>query len=86
MLSGRIEFIDSPDTLGSILQKTRKTRHLTQERAAMLCGVSRRLWSEVETGRRPQLGFATALRMLHVLGLDLHVTPRGRAADPRMTP
>lgn len=72
----RIEHVDSPKTLGEVLRQMRKARHLTQARAAALCGVSRRLWQETETGKRTQLGFGTALRMLQVLGLDLRVIPR----------
>lgn len=72
----RTEHIDSPEALGAALRQIRKARHLTQARAAALCGVSPRLWSETESGKRSQLGFATALRMLHVLGLDLLVTAR----------
>lgn len=61
------------------MRQMRKSRHLTQARAAALCGVSPRLWSQTETGKRPQLGFATALRMCQVLGLDLQLMPR---SDP----
>ena len=73
----RPETIDSPEAFGDALRQMRKARHMTQARAAALCGVSPRLWSQTETGKRAQLGFATALRMCQVLGLDLQVTSRG---------
>jgi len=76
-----VDHIDSPEALGSALRRMRKARHLTQARAAALCGVSPRLWSQTETGKRSQLGFATALRMLHVLGLDLMAMPRGNTPE-----
>ena len=72
----RPETIDSPEAFGDALRQMRKARHMTQARAAALCGVSPRLWSQTETGKRSQLGFATALRMCQVLGLDLQVAPR----------
>ena len=74
-----LETIDSPEAFGEALRQRRKAQHLTQTRAAALCGVSPRLWNQTETGKRPQLGFATALRMCQVLGLDLQLMPR---SDP----
>ncbi|MBX9929135.1 MAG: helix-turn-helix domain-containing protein [Gemmatimonadaceae bacterium] len=77
MSEARFELIDSPEALGHALHHARSALGLTQERAAELCGVSRRLWSEAESGRRTQLGFATALRMINVMGLDVYAGPRG---------
>lgn len=77
----RLEQIDSPEALGEVLRQMRKWRHLTQERAAALCGVSPRLWNQTENGKRPQVGFGTALRMLQVLGLDLQAIPRSGSPE-----
>jgi hypothetical protein len=51
-----------------------------QIRTAELAGVSARLWNEVEVGKRPRIGLETALRMLHTLGLDVHVSTRAQAS------
>lgn len=65
--------------LGIALRERRKELGLTQVDAAQLSGVSPRLWSECEQGKRLQVGFETILRMLQTVGADLHVSPRGRA-------
>src|SRR5689334_5456254 len=65
-----------PADLGRVLRECRRAIGLTQETAARLTGVSPRLWSECETGKRDQLGFATALRMLQTVGADLDAQPR----------
>ncbi len=72
--------IDSSEAFGSELRHARRAKKLTQARAAALAGVSPRLWNEAEKGKRAQLGFETALRMLHVLGLDLRLSTRNATA------
>ena len=62
--------------LGRVLRERRRAAKLTQLQAALLTGVSQRLWSECEQGKRTQVGFETVLRMLHTLGLDLDSTAR----------
>ncbi len=66
---------DSVD-LGKTLRECRKTFGLTQREAAQLSGVSPRLWSECENGKRTQVGFETALRMLQTVGADITVETR----------
>lgn len=70
--------LQTPEALGAIIRAERRARGLTQVHAAALAGVGSRLWNETENGKRPQLGFDTALRMLHTLGLDLHVELRAK--------
>ncbi len=70
--------IQTPEEFGAVLRAARRARHLTQQKAAALAGVSPRLWNETERGKRLQLGMETALRMLQTLGLDLGLIPRTR--------
>ena len=70
--------IQTPEEFGAVLRAARRARHLTQQKAAALAGVSPRLWNETERGKRLQLGMETALRMLQILGLDLGLIPRTR--------
>lgn len=76
---------DSMD-LGKTLRECRKAFGLTQREAAQLAGVSTRLWSECENGKRTQVGFDTALRMLQTVGADIYLeTRRGRSSKPGMS-
>ena len=62
---------------GRLVRRGREEHGLTQRQAAELCGVSPRLWSECETGKRLNVSFETALRMLQTVGLDLRAERRG---------
>lgn len=62
--------------LGQILRSSRQRLGLTQAHAAQLTGISTRLWSECETGRRTGVSLDVVIRMLQVVGLDLQITPR----------
>ena len=75
--------VHTPEELGAILRAERRARGLTQERAAMLSGVSTRLWNETERGKRPQLGLDTAIRMLNTIGLDLYIWSRANHSSGR---
>jgi transcriptional regulator with XRE-family HTH domain len=79
-LSAQRSLIYEAADLGAQIRTARRERTLTQERAAELAGVSARLWNEVEVGKRPRIGLETALRMLHTLGLDVHVSTRAQAS------
>jgi HTH-type transcriptional regulator/antitoxin HipB len=68
--------VRSPSDLGAHLRTARRTRGITQAQAAVLAGVGVRLWNEAENGRRAQVGLETALRMLAVVGIELHVAMR----------
>ncbi len=74
------EIHDSSD-LGLVLRSGRKVYGLTQQQASKLCGVSSRLWSECENGKRPQVGFETALRMLQIVGVDISAERRRGVAQ-----
>lgn len=56
---------------------------LTQRDAALRVGVSHRLWAEVEQGRRPNVSFATMVRMLAEVGIRMQVTDSAAAAAAR---
>ena len=75
-MRSRSNFIHESADLGRILRECRRSAGLTQGEAARLTGVSTRLWSECEQGKREQIGFATALRMLQTVGADLDAQPR----------
>lgn len=74
--------IHDPSDLGKILRQSRKKLGLTQHQAALITGVSPRLWSECENGKRVQVGFETVLRMLHTVGTDLIIEPRRGHGKP----
>lgn len=73
-----MQIFDASD-LGEALRASRKARKLTQTQAAQLAGVSSRLWSELESGKRSQVGLETALRMVQTVGIDLYADERKRA-------
>lgn len=68
--------------LGHVLRARREILGMTQATAAGLSGVSTRLWSECETGKRANVAFETVLRMLNTVGGDLTATSRGAAETP----
>jgi transcriptional regulator with XRE-family HTH domain len=63
--------------LGRQIRRRRQTAGLTADKTATLAGVSRRLLLELEQGKRPNVGFSSVLRILHLLGLRMEVKPRG---------
>ena len=65
--------------LGAQLRAHRERLRLTQATAAALSGVSTRLWSECETGKRTHVAFETVIRMLNTVGIDLAVISRRNA-------
>lgn len=67
----------------ALLRAARQHRRLTQKEAAKRAGVSHRLWAEVEQGRRPNVSFATMLRMLAEAGIEVHTTDPAAAATAR---
>ena len=62
--------------LGAAIRTRRKETHLTSTRAASLARVSRRLLTEIEAGKRPNVAFSAVIRILDVLGLDFEVNSR----------
>ena len=71
--------------LGSAIRARRRETSLTTTQVASMARVSRRLLTEIETGKRPNVAFSAVVRILDVLGLDLEVGRRGlpgtRAGD-----
>lgn len=61
--------------LGRSIRLRRKTLGLTQAGVAQVAGVGSRFVSEVERGK-PTAEVGKLLRVVGVLGLDLHVVPR----------
>ena len=62
--------------LGASIRERRKEARLTAAQAASFAKVSRRLLTEVEGGKRPNVGFSALMRILEVLGLNLEVRAR----------
>lgn len=61
--------------LGMRIRERRHEVGMTQEEVAFSSLVTPRIISELERGK-PAAQFATVLRVLEALGLDLHVDPR----------
>jgi len=68
--------IKSSEELGSVIRHKRKSDRLTQFEAASLCGVGRRVFSEVERGKK-SAEIGKVLQIIYGLGLNLNVVPRG---------
>ena len=68
--------IHSTQELGQIIRTTRKNMGLTQSDLAGACACGVRFISELENGK-PSIELGRALRVAHVLGLDLSVDERG---------
>jgi HTH-type transcriptional regulator / antitoxin HipB len=61
--------------LGMRIRERRRELGMTQEEVAFSSSVTTRIISELERGK-PAAQFATVLRVLGALGLDLYVDPR----------
>ena len=68
--------ISNARQLGAAIRARRKETKLTAAQAASFARVSRRLLTEVEGGKRQNVGFSALIRILDVLGLDLEVRAR----------
>lgn len=66
--------------LGRLIRTRRQEVGLTATRAAELAKVSRRLLTELERGRRRNVGVAAVFRVVELLGLSVDVEARGFAA------
>jgi len=62
--------------IGRLVRARRKDVGLTVAEAAELAAVSRRLLTELERGKRRNVGVAALLRVLEVLGMRVEVEPR----------
>lgn len=66
----------SAKDMGNTIRTKRKADGLTQFDAAALCGVGTRFLGELERGKETaQIG--KILRIVHGLGLELHITSKG---------
>jgi HTH-type transcriptional regulator / antitoxin HipB len=61
--------------LGERIRRRRRELSMSQEEVAFTSRVTPRIISELEHGK-PTAQFATILRVLEALGLNLHVDPR----------
>ena len=64
--------IPPPPSIGDIIKKARKERHLTLEQLAERCGVSKSMLSQIERGKVNPT-FAVVWSLTQVLGLDLNL-------------
>jgi len=71
--------------LGRLIRSRRQEAGLTATRAAELAKVSRRLLTELERGRRRNVGLGTVFRILELLGLRVEVDARGSSATRNAT-
>ncbi len=67
-------------TIASALRETRRSRRMSIAELAANAGVSPRLISEFEQGKRPNVSLETALRLLTLVGVSLYLRD---AAEPR---
>lgn len=63
--------------LGALLRQRRKAADLTTTQAAAMAGLSRRLLSELERGKRRNVGIRAVFAIADLLGLSLAVEARG---------
>ena len=64
--------IPPPPSVGEIVKQARKERHLTLERLAERCGVSKSMLSQIERGQVNPT-FAVVWNLTQALGLDLNL-------------
>ena len=72
---------DAVVALAALLRTSRQARGLTVAALASEVGVSPRLVSEFERGKRPNVSLETAMRLLHVVGAPLPLAARTAPAD-----
>jgi len=68
--------------VGRLIRDRRREVGLTAARTAELAGVSRRLLTELERGKRRNVGVAAVFRVLELLGLKVDVTVRNVTGAP----
>jgi HTH-type transcriptional regulator/antitoxin HipB len=67
--------INNAVELGALIRERRKELRMSQEQVALVSQVTMRIMSELERGKATAQ-YATILRILAALGLDLYVKPR----------
>jgi len=70
--------ISDTQSLGNVVRQYRKLQGATQVEFASLCGVGVRFISDLENGK-PTIQMGKVLQVLHSLGLELALKPRGWA-------
>ena len=71
-----------PDALATELRNARRQRGLSIATLAASAGVSPRLISEFEQGKRPNVSLETALRLLTLVGVSLRLHDATAVHDP----
>lgn len=69
-------------TVASTLREARRSRRMSIADLAAGAGVSPRLVSEFEQGKRPNVSLETALRLLSLVGVSLHLDSAAGSANP----
>ena len=72
----------TPQELGELARKHRKSRRITLETASALGGMGTRFLSEFERGK-PTAEIGKVMAALATLGLELVVRPRGQSIQNR---
>jgi len=63
--------ISSTQDIGKMIQQIRKEGKLTQHHTALLCGVTPKFLSELETGKNKHFSIRLILRVMHFFGIEL---------------
>ena len=74
-----------PDALASTLRQARRRRGFSIATLAAEAGVSPRLISEFEQGKRPHVSLDTALRLLSLVGISIRLHDAATVEDPDQT-
>lgn len=70
--------ISSIKDLSDLVRTYRETHKLSQETMAGLMGVSRKILSELENGKKETFQIGKILQMLHRLGFEIRLVPKER--------
>jgi transcriptional regulator with XRE-family HTH domain len=71
-------------TVASTLRETRRSRRISIADLAASAGVSPRLVSEFEQGKRPNVSLETALRLLSLVGVSIRLLEAAEPDDPAL--
>ena len=64
--------------VGRQIQRTRKSRKITQADLGKVLGMSRTTIGQIEKGTVQEIGVRKLIRLLEFLGLEIRVRPAGR--------
>ena len=68
--------VNSIPDIGRVIQQVRKENKLTQHRLALLCEVTPKFLSELETGKNKHFSLRLTLRVTHFLGINIILEKR----------